>query len=78
MATYHGIERLECLSCGFITHDEETMELINDGEEPCKCGSSFWHWSMVDGERAVTSGNNLPNGGFCRSRGHYRLQDGVK
>jgi hypothetical protein len=33
---------------------------------------------MVDGERAVTSGNDLPNGGFCRSRGHYRLQDGVK
>lgn len=78
MATYHGIERLECLSCGLVTTDEYTMEMVNDGEEPCQCGSSFWHWSMTSGEKAVTSGNDLPNGGFHRSHGHYRLIEGVK
>jgi hypothetical protein len=76
VSTYHGIEHLECLSCGFKTDDDMTMTIINDMDVPCNCDSSFWLWSINDGTVAVTSGYHHPNGEEYYSRGHYVLVEG--
>lgn len=30
MATYHGIAKALCLTCGFVSDDESTLEMWND------------------------------------------------
>lgn len=77
MATYHGIEHIECLQCGWNTRDDYTMEMLNDCESECEaCGSMFYLFSMVDGEQVVTSGTWV-NGTECsESRGWFRLRQG--
>jgi len=76
MATYHEIEHLECLQCGWQTRDDETMEIINDGEGYCpKCDVQFFLWSTVSGEQVVTSGDKQ-GGQTSDSTGWHRLRQG--
>jgi hypothetical protein len=75
VATYHGIERLECLSCGYVTNDDYTMEIINDTATPCQCGSSFWHWTNTNCAEIVSSGRFI-RGGYSDSTGNYYLVEG--
>jgi NAD-dependent SIR2 family protein deacetylase len=57
MATYHGLEHLECLRCGWQTREDEHIEEINDLSGYCpECESQFFLWSSEDGEQMVTSG----------------------
>ncbi len=75
MATYHGIEHLECLQCGWQTRDDETMEIVNDGDGYCpKCDNQFFIWSMVDGEQAVTSGGKQGGRSGNGSTGYHRIR----
>jgi hypothetical protein len=75
VATYHGITELECLTCGYVTNDDYTMEIINDTATPCQCGSSFWLWSNTNDSQIVSSGIHA-RGGLVDSRGWYLLVDG--
>jgi Zn ribbon nucleic-acid-binding protein len=75
MATYHGIEHLECLQCGWQTRDDETMENINDGDGYClECDNQFFLWSSVDGEQMVTSGGKQGGRADGDSLGWFRLR----
>lgn len=75
MATYHGIEHLECLHCGWSTRDDETMEIINDGDGYCpECDNQFFMWSMVDGEQVVTSGGKQGGRSDNGATGWYRIR----
>lgn len=78
MATYHGITKLECLSCGWVTKDDETMEIMNDMNGDCNhCRSQFFLWIMDDGRQCVSS-SNLVRGVRTESDGLYNLVEAVK
>lgn len=48
-ATYHGITKATCLSCGKITTDVITLELMNDLDYLCECGQRFAKWESNNG-----------------------------
>lgn len=77
MATYHGIEHIECLKCGWSTRDDETMELLNDDDDECPtCQSGFFLYSQVDGEQVVVCTEWKLGERFSESRGWFRLREG--
>lgn len=50
MATYHGITKATCLSCGLVTTDEIDLVTLNDLDSMCrKCGESFVKWESESG-----------------------------
>lgn len=54
-ATYHGIVRAECLTCGLITTSRLLMEQWNDlGQHDGICVEQFVHWTMLDGSVSIT------------------------
>jgi NAD-dependent SIR2 family protein deacetylase len=55
MATYHGLIKLECLACRWITEDDSTIEVMNDlvGECP-DCNMAFFRWENQDGSIVVS------------------------
>ena len=76
VATYHGIEKLECLHCGWISHDDAIMEEMNDLGGDCPtCGSQFFLWSNTNNDQIVTSGKFV-RGNRGNSSGHYYLVQG--
>jgi hypothetical protein len=76
VATYHGIERLECLCCGWVTNDDETMEIMNDLEGDCPiCVTQFFLWSNTNNDQIVTSGEFV-RGNRGNSYGMYYLVRG--
>jgi Zn ribbon nucleic-acid-binding protein len=85
MATYHGLEHLECLACGWQTREDDHIEDINDGDGDCPvCEKQFFLWSSEDGEQVVTSGHgcevvSIGKGRVQRkrtsdSRGFFRIR----
>ena len=75
MSENYAMEHLECLQCGWETRDDETMELMNDDDDLCPfCRSSFFLWSILDGEQVVTSGEWRMGYEFSTSRGYHRIR----
>ena len=48
-ATYHGIIKATCLSCGKWTTDEYDLTVMNDLDNLCGCGSRFTKWETKNG-----------------------------
>jgi hypothetical protein len=48
-ATYHGITKAICLSCGKETTDITDLEILNDLDNLCSCGKRFTEWQTADG-----------------------------
>lgn len=49
-ATYHGITKATCLTCGEETTDISDLELMNDLDNLCNlCDTRFTKWETNDG-----------------------------
>jgi hypothetical protein len=48
-ATYHGITKATCLSCGKETNEIAELELMNDLDNLCECGHRFTKWETKEG-----------------------------
>lgn len=49
-ATYHGITKATCLSCGKETKNISELELLNDLDSLCDiCGTRFTKWQTTEG-----------------------------
>lgn len=49
-ATYHGITKATCLSCGTETTDISALEIMNDLDNRCDlCNTRFTKWETKDG-----------------------------
>lgn len=56
-ATYHGIVKAVCLSCGEVTTDVTALEIMNDappGPDCLRCGVHDILWTLEDGRRSIT------------------------
>ena len=48
-ATYHGITKATCLSCGKKTTDISELEILNDLDSLCECNARFTKWETTEG-----------------------------
>jgi len=49
-ATYHGITKATCLTCGKITTDTSELEMMNDLDNLCfNCKTRFTKWESTSG-----------------------------
>jgi hypothetical protein len=48
-ATYHGITKATCLSCGKKTTDIAELEILNDLDNLCECNARFTKWETTKG-----------------------------
>lgn len=57
MATYHGIQFAKCLTCGYCSTDDTTLEMWNDYGVVCiRCQVSMGRtlWVINDGRVSIT------------------------
>lgn len=55
MATYHGLIKVTCLVCDYVTEDVPTMESLNDMADSCpECENEFFRWLNEDGSIVVS------------------------
>jgi NAD-dependent SIR2 family protein deacetylase len=60
MATYHGLIKVSCILCEYVTQDDYTMEMLNDLDGTCpKCERQFFRWENLDGSVVVSLTKNL-------------------
>lgn len=54
-STYHGLIKVSCVVCDFITNDVSEMEMLNDLDGKCpKCENQFFRWENKDGSIVVS------------------------
>ena len=59
MATYHGLFKVTCIKCNWITTDDPTIERLNDMDGICpECENQFFKWENVDGSIVVSLTKN--------------------
>jgi NAD-dependent SIR2 family protein deacetylase len=60
MATYHGLIKVSCIKCEWVTTDDSTMETLNDMDGICpQCEEQFFRWENIDGSIVVSLTKNL-------------------
>jgi len=59
MATYHGLIKVSCIKCEWVTTDDATMETLNDMDGICpQCEEQFFRWENLDGSIVVSLTKN--------------------
>lgn len=54
-STYHGLIKVSCIVCDFVTSDVSEMEMLNDLDGNCpKCENKFFRWENKDGSVVVS------------------------
>lgn len=55
MATYHGLFKVTCIKCEWVTTDDHMMERLNDMDGLCpECEEQFFKWENIDGSIVVS------------------------